>query len=99
MNHTHTFPCGIRATAYDGAGDEFLLGMTTGITRYRFPGIKNLPPDFFVIVDPMRSIMDIQFTDKWRQVVNAMIRHGYQHIEYRDYDSFDIRHRFRWNRP
>ena len=99
MNHTHTFPCGIRATAHDSLGDEFLTRMLTGREQYHFPGIKNLPPDFSVHLDPMREWADKSFADKWRQVVNAMIANGYEHIQYRDNWSFEDRHRFRWPKP
>jgi hypothetical protein len=97
VRHTHTFACGIVAESHSCGGDQLLAQMITGRRIYEFPGIRNLPPDFVVRLDCLFPWGEDK--DKWRQAVNAMLRRGYDMIEYRRPDTFDVIVRFKWRKP
>lgn len=97
---THAFPCGITARSNDGAGDLFLAQMITGRRFYEFPGIRNLGPDVRFEIHEFDSCwIDREFSEKMRQLENAMLRHGYDCVTCRDPSSMTIRYRFYWRKP
>ncbi len=97
-NWSHTFECGIVGSAYDSAGDDFLMGMM-GIRSHHFPDIAKFPPRFTVIQEDIEMMLAPENHEKIKQLSRAMIRRGYRSLQWHSHERQATFIRFEWDKP